>query len=285
MDILHHIPETRARREADRQAGRSVALVPTMGFLHAGHLELVRRARQRAASVWVSIFVNPTQFGPGEDFDSYPRNLDRDLKLLAGEGVDVVFAPDTATMYPRPTRVTIGFSGLERVMCGLDRPGHFAGVGLVVLKLFHITQPDVAVFGQKDAQQALLIRRLVTDLDLPVELEIAPTVREPDGLALSSRNAYLSPEERRAAPALCRGLQRAADTVANGERNPAAVTAVLRREVALEPTLHLEYAVCVEPDELVEPARIGGPVLLAVAARLGRTRLIDNLPVTPPEDH
>lgn len=283
MEVVRQIPDLRARRECERRAGRRVALVPTMGFLHAGHLSLVRRARELADSVWVSVFVNPTQFAPGEDFDRYPRDLDRDLRLLAAEGVEVVFAPDAATMYPRPPRVEIGFSGLERVLCGLDRPGHFAGVGLVVLKLFHLLAPEVAVFGQKDAQQALLIRRLVTDLDLPVELEIAPTVRESDGLAMSSRNAYLTPDERRAAPALYRGLRRAADAVARGERDPAAVAAAIRAEVALQPSLRIEYVACVDPDELAVPVWIAGPVLLAVAARVGATRLIDNLTAIPPE--
>jgi pantoate--beta-alanine ligase len=230
------------------------------------------------------VFVNPTQFAAGEDFDRYPRDLERDLAALAGEGADVVFAPETVTMYPRPPRVEVGFGGLERAMCGATRPGHFAGVGLVVLKLLHVVEPEIAVFGQKDAQQVVLVRRLVTDLDLPVRLVVAPTVREPDGLAMSSRNIYLTAAERRAAPVLYRSLERAARTVLAGEREPAAVTDVLRRALAAEPQVQPEYAVCVDPDELDQPVRILGPVLLAVAARLGRTRLIDNLEVVPPEE-
>ena len=253
-----------------------------MGFLHDGHLSLVRRARGLADSVWVSVFVNPTQFGPDEDFDRYPRDLDRDLDLLRAEGVDAVFAPTVAEMYPGPPVVEISFSGLERELCGASRPAHFGGVGLVVSKLFNIVQPDVAVFGQKDAQQAVLIRRLVEDLDMPVEIEIAPTVREPDGLAMSSRNAYLSPDQRRAAPVLFRALQKGADTVATGERDPSVVTAAVRRVVDGESAIELEYVECVRQADLAVPERIESPILLAVAAHAGPTRLIDNLPVTPP---
>lgn len=284
MEVETTITGVRGRRRCERDAGLRAALVPTMGFLHDGHLSLVRRARELADRVWVSVFVNPTQFGPGEDFDRYPRNLDRDLGLLRDVGVDAVFAPDTEEMYPRPPVVEISFSGLEGVLCGASRPAHFSGVGLVVSKLLNIVQPDVAVFGQKDAQQAILIRRLVTDLDMPVTIEVAPTVREADGLAMSSRNAFLSPAERRAAPVLYRALRGAADSIAAGERVPARLTAAMRATVAAEPSVELEYAECVRQSDLSVPDHVDSPVLLTIAARLGSTRLIDNLPVVPPAE-
>ena len=281
METVTTIAEARARRRRDRDAGRRVGLVPTMGALHQGHLSLVRRAAVLADVVWVSIFVNPTQFGPHEDFERYPRDLEGDAAELAAAGVDVLFAPPTDDMYPRRRTVSIGFSGLESLLCGRSRPGHFAGVGLVVAKLFNIVQPEVAVFGQKDAQQALLIRRLAVDLDFPVEVEVAPTVREPDGLAMSSRNAYLSPAERRAATAISRALTRAREAVEQGVREPARVRSLMLEIVASEPLLELEYAECVSQDELVTPSLIDGPVLLAIAARAGTTRLIDNMTVAP----
>jgi pantoate--beta-alanine ligase len=254
-----------------------------MGFLHEGHLSLVRRARELTDRVWVSIFVNPTQFGPDEDFERYPRDLERDSALLEAEGTDVVFAPPTDEMYPEPAQVRISFSGLDEILCGEQRPGHFAGVGLVVSKLLNIVEPEVAVFGQKDAQQALLIRRLVQDLSFPVRIEVAPTVREPDGLAMSSRNAYLSPADRAAAPVLSRALTTARDAIAAGERDPAAVTALMRSMITAEPRARLEYAECVRQDTLQRPERLDTPVLLLVAAVLGHSRLIDNLPVDPKE--
>jgi pantoate--beta-alanine ligase len=258
-----------------------VALVPTMGYLHEGHLSLVRRARNLANKVWVSIFVNPTQFGPDEDLDRYPRDLERDLELLVAEDVDVVFAPSVTEMYPFAPVVEIGFSGLDTVLCGADRPGHFAGVGLVVAKLLNIVQPQVAVFGQKDAQQALLVRRLVDDLSFPVQIDVAPTVREPDGLAMSSRNTLLAPDERAAAPVLYQALVRARDAILDGEQSRRRVEALMQSMIAEAPLLKLDYAECRSQVDLGKPETITGPVLVAVAARLGATRLIDNLPVTP----
>ena len=283
MDVVTTIAAARERRSVDRTAGRTVALVPTMGYLHEGHLSLVRRAHTLASSVWVSIFVNPTQFGPGEDLDRYPRDLERDLALLERENADVVFAPSAEEMYPEPPKVTIGYSGLENVLCGASRPGHFAGVGLVVSKLFNIVEPDAAVFGQKDAQQALLIRRLVEDLSFPIRIDVAPVVREPDGLAMSSRNTYLSAGQRRAAPVLYRALLTARDAIAHGERDPRRVEVILREVIAQEPLATLEYAVCVTQDDLQPPNRIDRPMLLALAVHFGTTRLIDNMPVDPKE--
>lgn len=284
MEVVRTVAAARDRRRVDRGAGRRVALVPTMGALHDGHLSLVRRAGELADSVWASVFVNPAQFGPGEDFERYPRDLDRDLGLLESAGAAVVFAPETAEMYPRPPVVSISFEPLDRTLCGAHRPGHFAGVGLVVSKLLHIVEPDVAVFGQKDAQQALLIRRLVTDLDFPVEIEVAPTVREADGVAMSSRNALLGPDDRRAAPALFHALETGRRLIESGERDPAEVEAAMRRAVEAEPRLELDYARCVDREDLSAPATVAAPVLLAVAARVGGTRLIDNLPVDPPPE-
>lgn len=277
MDIVATIAAARERRQADREAGRSVALVPTMGYLHEGHLSLVRRAREIGDSVWVSIFVNPTQFGPEEDLDRYPSDLERDTALLETEQVDVVFTPSAEEMYPQPPVVEVGFSGLEDRLCGTTRPGHFAGVGLVVAKLFNIVQPAAAVFGQKDAQQALLIRRLASDLDFPVAIEVSPTVREADGLAMSSRNLYLSAAERGAAPVLHRALVAARDAIAAGEDDPAAAEGLMRGMIESEPLADLEYAVCVGLEDLERPGRIDRTVLLALAVRFGSTRLIDNL--------
>jgi pantoate--beta-alanine ligase len=277
MEIVSTIGAARKRRQTDRDAGRSVVLVPTMGYLHEGHLSLVRRACQMGDSVWVSIFVNPTQFGPGEDLERYPRDLERDAALLEREGVAVVFAPSAEEMYPRPPVIEVGFSGLEGRMCGANRPGHFAGVGLVVAKLFNIVQPDSAVFGQKDAQQALLIRRLAADLDFPIRIEVSPTVREADGLAMSSRNVYLSAAERDAAPVLRRALVAARDAIAKGENDPLVVEGQMREMIEAEPLASLEYAVCVGLEDLERPSRIDRTVLLATAVRFGSTRLIDNL--------
>jgi len=281
VEALTTITQARTARERERQAGLSVALVPTMGFLHEGHLSLVRRAHQLADRVWVSIFVNPAQFGPGEDLERYPRDLERDCRLLEAEGVDVVLAPSVEEIYPEPALVRISFSGLDEILCGAQRPGHFAGVGLVVSKLLNIVEPQVAVFGQKDAQQAMLIRRMERDLSFPVQIVVAPTVREPDGLAMSSRNAYLSPEDRAAAPVLSRALLGARDAIAGGERDPSLLVTLMRSTIKAEPRARLEYAECVRQDTLEQPERLDTPVLLLVAAVLGHTRLIDNLPVDP----
>ncbi len=281
METITTVQAARSCRDAERRSGRRVTLVPTMGALHEGHLSLVRCAAGLGDSVWVSIFVNPTQFGPGEDFTSYPRDLEADLRLLEGEGVDVVFAPAVEEMYPRAAAVRLSFPGLDGVLCGRTRPDHFAGVGLVVSKLFNIIAPDVAVFGQKDAQQALLIRRLAEDLSFPVRVVVAPTVREADGLALSSRNAYLDSAQRSAASVLFHALELARDAVLDGETDPARVESILAETVTAEPLARLEYAACVGLDDLARPVVVDRPVLLALAVRFGSTRLIDNLPVIP----
>jgi pantoate--beta-alanine ligase len=268
--------EVRARVRDARAEGETVALVPTMGALHEGHLALVDRARTVADRVVMSIFVNPLQFGPGEDLERYPRDLDRDLALATQRGVDLVFAPSAAEMYPRGApQVSVVPGPMADRLCGAARPGHFRGVLTVVAKLFGIVAPDVAVFGQKDFQQATLLRRMADDLDIPVRIELAPTVREPDGLAMSSRNVYLSNHERARALALSQALERCRALFAAGERDAEVFRAALRSVLAaagVEP----EYAEVADPDSL-EPVRraVPGTVCL-VAARVGATRLIDN---------
>jgi pantoate--beta-alanine ligase len=276
---------TRPRVVADRSelaAARAdltgtVALVPTMGALHDGHRALLQAARAGANSVVVSIFVNPLQFGAGEDLDRYPRTFDADLELCAGEGVDLVFAPSTSQVYPEPPMVTVAAGALGDVLEGAHRPGHFDGVLTVVLKLFQLVTPQLAFFGTKDAQQLVLIRRMVTDLDVPVQIVAVPTVREPDGLALSSRNRYLSPVDRRAALSLSRALRAGTDAATSGAAAPA-VHAAAARVLGDEPAVHVDYLALVDPDTLADlsPAATG-PALLAVAARVGATRLIDNV--------
>jgi pantoate--beta-alanine ligase len=261
-----------------RRAGHGIGLVPTMGYFHEGHLSLMRRAREQCDLVVVSLFVNPTQFGPGEDLDAYPRDEARDAELAAAEGVDVLFTPPVEELYPPGFDATVEVGGLTSVLCGDPRrrgPCHFAGVTTVVTKLFNIVQPDVAYFGQKDAQQALVIRKLVRDLDIPVRIEVCPTVREPDGLALSSRNAYLGAAERERARSLARALRAAEARVAAGELDAGAILAAARAELdaaGVEP----EYLELRSAEDLSAVERVDGSTLLAVAARIGRARLIDN---------
>jgi pantoate--beta-alanine ligase len=278
MRTIRTVRELREGLPPARRAGRSIGLVPTMGSLHEGHLSLVRRARADCDVVVVSLFVNPTQFGPAEDFETYPRAEERDSELAAAEGVDVLFAPAQDEVYPEGFDTTVTVGGLTSVLDGDPArrgPGHFAGVTTVVTKLFNMVGPDVAYFGQKDAQQALVIRKLVRDLDIPVRIEICPIVRDPDGLALSSRNAYLSPAERERARSLSRALRAAEATVADGVRDAGAVLAAARAEldeVGIEP----EYLELRSASDLSEVDRVNGATLLAVAARVGRARLIDN---------
>jgi pantoate--beta-alanine ligase len=262
---------------ADRRAGRRVAFVPTMGALHEGHLSLVDRARQLADRVVVSIFVNPLQFGPGEDLARYPRALELDAALCEARGVDLLFAPPAEALYPAGAPLVRVVPGpLAQRLCGAARPGHFEGVLTVVAKLFHIVPADVAVFGQKDYQQALLIRRMVRDLDFPIGVEVAPTVREADGLAMSSRNAYLAPEERRRAAVLSRGLAAALAAYRDGMRHPAELAGIAGRLLAAD-GVRPEYLELVDGETLAPPAEAGPGDVLAVAAFVGATRLIDNV--------
>jgi pantoate--beta-alanine ligase len=277
--MLHvdRIADLRGACEQARSAGERVGVVPTMGYLHDGHRSLMRAARARCDFVVVTIFVNPLQFGPTEDLDRYPRDLAGDLAACEAEGVDCVFTPSVAEMYPRPPLTTVHVGEVTADLCGAARPTHFDGVTTVVTKLFAIAGPCVAFFGRKDAQQLAVVTRMADDLNLPVEIVGCPIVREPDKLALSSRNAYLSPEERAAAPALYASLQAAVELVVAGERDASRVVSAIHEVVAREPRIALEYAEVRDAHELTKLSTLDGSVLIAVAARLGATRLIDNV--------
>jgi pantoate--beta-alanine ligase len=261
-----------------------IGFVPTMGYLHDGHLSLARIARERCAAVVASIYVNPSQFAPTEDLADYPRDLDRDLRLLEEAGVDLVFAPsEEPGLYREHHDTWIDLPKLTSRLEGASRPTHFRGVATIVAKLFHIVEPDIAVFGQKDAQQALVIKRLIADLDFNVELLLGPTIRETDGLAMSSRNTYLSPEEREAATALSRSLRRAEDLYLSGERNPEKLRHAMTKLLEAEALLQLEYVSVADPQDLTELDSIDGRALVSLAVRLGATRLIDNVVLPPGE--
>ncbi|HYW52338.1 MAG TPA: pantoate--beta-alanine ligase [Dongiaceae bacterium] len=266
-------------RDALTAAERPLGLVPTMGALHAGHLALVRRARAECRTVTASVFVNPLQFGPNEDYGRYPRAFDDDVAALRAEGVDLVYAPDAATMYPPGFATSVDPGPLAGVFEGALRPGHFRGVATVCVKLFAAVAPDRAYFGAKDAQQVAVLRRVVRDLDLPVELVVAPTVREPDGLALSSRNVYLDAEQRAAAPSLHRALDAIVAAVRAGETDRA--RAVARGRAELAPPLREAYLDVVDPATFTAPETLSGAALAIGSAWAGTTRLIDNEPVEP----
>jgi pantoate--beta-alanine ligase len=279
MTVVKTVPAVRQVVAHARRAGKMVGLVPTMGALHAGHASLIRAARAGTDFVVVSLFVNPMQFGPREDLTRYPRPFEHDAALCRAEGVDVLFAPEPAEVYPAGFGTAVEVAGLSEVLEGPSRPGHFRGVCTVVLKLFHMTQPDVAYFGQKDAQQTVVVRRMMRDLDVPVRLEVCPTVREPDGLALSSRNQYLDADQRRQAVVLYRMLQDAKARIDAGERDAAAVRRAMLDRLAEAPLGRLDYAAVVDAGSLRPLERLGGDVLIALAIYFGTTRLIDNLPL------
>jgi pantoate--beta-alanine ligase len=272
VKVLSTIAELRAELA---NAPRPVGLVPTMGFFHDGHLSLMRAARQANETVVVSLFVNPTQFGPNEDLDAYPRDEARDLQLAEAVGVDIVFCPSVDEVYPDGFDTTVEVGGLTEPMDGAARPGHFKGVTTIVTKLLNMVGPDAAYFGQKDAQQALVIQKLVSDLNMPVRIEVCPTVRESDGLAMSSRNAYLNGDERDRALALSRALRAAEQAVERGDLDAAAVIAAARHELD-EAGIEPEYLELRSATDLTPAERVNGSTLLAVAARVGRARLIDN---------
>jgi pantoate--beta-alanine ligase len=276
FEVIRAPAEMRARAEDQRRDGRRLCVVPTMGFLHEGHLSLLRAGRARSDVLVMTLFVNPTQFGPTEDLAVYPRDEPGDLDKARAAGVDLVFAPDVAGMYPDGYQTTVEVRELAAPLCGASRPGHFAGVASVVAKLFHITQPHVAVFGQKDFQQLAIIRRMVRDLDFAIEIVGVPIVREPDGLALSSRNAYLSPEERRQALALSRGLRAAETRFAAGERRAASLVDAARAEIARAPLARIDYVELRDADSLRAIEVVEAPAVLALAVFFGKTRLIDN---------
>src|SRR5438552_1887395 len=275
MHELTSPKDMRAWSRAERARGRRIGFVPTMGFLHEGHLQLVDRAKQRADRTVMSIFVNPLQFGPTEDAGQYPRDLERDRRLAAERGVDCLFVPETPAMYPTEPLVRVSPGPMAETLEGAARPGHFAAVLTVVAKLFHIVEPDVAVFGRKDFQQAMLVKRLVQDLDFPVTIDVAPTVRELDGLALSSRNTYLTSDDRRSALALSRALRTLEQTWRGGEADPARLQRA-GLEALRGPDVVPEYCALVDDD--VQPvSRVTARTVAVVAARVGKTRLLDNV--------
>lgn len=277
MQICETIKAMRATSRAARKVSKRVGLVPTMGALHDGHLSLVRIAKQRSQFVVVSVFVNPLQFGPTEDLAKYPRTFERDCEMLKKEGVDVVFAPSVAEMYPTPNVTYVNVEGLSERLDGQSRPGHFRGVATVVSKLFHIVEPDVAVFGQKDAAQVAIIRRMVGDQNFPIEIVAGPIVREPDGLAMSSRNAYLDVQQRKQALVLSRALGRVQEAFRAGEQSTARLVAAGKEVLSEEPDVRLDYFSAVDPETLEPVDLVTRETLIAVAAYVGATRLIDNV--------
>ena len=281
MKICPTIHDARAASRSFREHGKRLGLVPTMGALHEGHLSLVRAAKAQCDAVAVSIFVNPTQFGPTEDLARYPRRFEQDCELLKKEGADLVFAPSAEEMYPKGEVTWVTVEGLSEKLDGRSRPGHFRGVTTVVSKLFHVIEPDAAFFGQKDAAQVAVIRRLVRDLNFAVEIVVCPIVREPDGLAMSSRNAYLNSDERQRALVLQRSLQRVEKEFRAGERNAARLVTAAREVFAQGLQVRLDYLEIVDPDTLDPLDEISRPALVAVAAYVGSTRLIDNTVLIP----
>lgn len=282
MELVRRVHLMREISREARGKGRKIAFVPTMGALHDGHLSLVRRARELGDIVVLSVFVNPKQFGQGEDFDRYPRDIARDADLCLQEGVDYLFGPEADEMYTAAFRTYVEVEGLSNVLEGASRPGHFRGVATVVMKLFNIVRPHFAFFGQKDAQQALVLRRMVRDLNLDVEMIVAPTLRHDDGLAMSSRNAYLGRDERQAATVLYRALSRVRAMIEDeGVRDTRAAETELRRMIEAEPLSRIDYAAVVRSDDLTRHDTLDGETLVAVAVWVGSTRLIDNVIVRP----
>ncbi len=277
MKVINTIPQMRAWTQTQKMSGFSVGFVPTMGYLHEGHLSLIREARKHAQKIVVSIYVNPTQFAPDEDLDAYPRDFKRDEQLCAAEGVDVVFYPSNEEMYVPQHKTFIITEDLAAKLCGRSRPTHFRGVTTIVAKLFNIVQPRVAVFGQKDAQQAIIIRRMVEDLNFPVQIVTAPIVREADGLAMSSRNKYLSARERTEAVFINRSLQLARKAFANGTRDLDSIRRQMETLLQENTSARIDYIEFTDAETLGEPKPQKAPVLLAMAAYFGKTRLIDNI--------
>ncbi|MBA1334632.1 MAG: Pantoate--beta-alanine ligase [Firmicutes bacterium] len=277
MEVIKTKNELRKLLERERQKGKSLGFVPTMGFLHKGHLSLMERARRENDVVAASIFVNPTQFGPGEDYGTYPRDLPRDIRLARSAGVDYLFVPEADEMYPDNSITFVDMEGLTDVLCGASRPGHFRGVMTVVTKLFNIVKPDRAYFGQKDAQQVLIIKKMVKDLDMDIDIVEMPIVREEDGLAMSSRNSYLTASERKSALVISRSLSDARDSIKEGENRAGFIKEAIRREISTEQNASIDYIEIVDAETLKPIERIKGGVLIAVAVRIGKTRLIDNI--------
>lgn len=277
MKVYHTIYDIRKELALFRSAGKTIGLVPTMGYFHEGHLSLMDVARKNCEIVVVSLFVNPTQFGPNEDLAKYPRDFERDEQMAKERGVDIIFYPDKDEMYPDPFLTYVMTEKLSGMLCGKSRPIHFRGVTTIVAKLFNIIQPDVAVFGRKDAQQAIIIKKMVADLNFPVEIIVAPIIRETDGLAMSSRNTYLSSEERRQAPIIYQALQKAIEMVRRGELDAGGVERSIRQQIETAPLARIEYIEIVNEKNLEPVKTIDPETFVAVAVRFGKTRLIDNV--------
>ena len=282
MQTIHEPSVMQRLCESLRRAGETIGFVPTMGFLHEGHLSLMRRARAENGVVVVSIFVNPTQFAQGEDFDSYPRDLQGDLVKAEGVGVDLVFAPSAESIYPMSYHTFVEVAELTEGLCGASRPGHFRGVTTMVTKLFNLVKPHQAYFGQKDYQQSVVVRRLVADLNFDLNVVVLPTVRESDGLAMSSRNARLTPDQRRAALVLYRSLRLSEDRIRAGERNAKILRDEMQAIIEAEPLARIDYVALSDPETLKPVEWIEGPMLAALAVRFGSTRLIDNILIPAP---
>lgn len=280
MRIINSIQEMQTEAERLRRQGQRIGFVPTMGYLHEGHLSLVRIAQRHADVVVMSIFVNPTQFGPTEDYNEYPRDFDRDVALATSAGCHIIFNPSVTDMYPENYLTFVEVERITSVLCGRSRPTHFRGVTTIVTKLFHIVKPHVAIFGQKDAQQALVIRRMVQDLNFDIEIVVAPIMREKDGLAMSSRNIYLTPEQRQQAVALYQALMMAKTLIENGERNAQIIKDHIRQHIERLAAATIDYIEIVDTTHLQPLTTLNGEVLIALAVKIGKPRLIDNIIVT-----
>jgi len=276
MHIIEKVAPMQKTSRQIRSSGKTIAFVPTMGFLHDGHLELLRQGRERADVLILSIFVNPTQFGPAEDYAKYPRDMEGDLKKAESAGTDIVFTPPVSEMYPEGSQTTVKVKNLPEHLCGLSRPGHFEGVATVVTKLFNIIMPHVAIFGQKDFQQLAVIRRMAADLNMDLEILGIPTVREPDGLAMSSRNKYLNPEERKSALCLKKSIDMAIAMIKDGESDAERIKSSIRKLITSHPFTDIDYISLCDPATLDDINTINKKTLLAIAVRVGKTRLIDN---------
>jgi len=281
IEVINTTKRMRDRSDRMHRQGKRIAFVPTMGFLHEGHLSLMRKGRELGDDLAISIFVNPTQFGPGEDLDAYPRDLDRDLALAEKEQVDVVFTPDNTELYTEKFQTYVNLEKLPNHLCGISRPIHFKGVATVVAKLFNIVKPHVAIFGEKDYQQLVIIRQMVRDLDFDIEIVGAPIVREPDGLAMSSRNSYLSTEQRFSALSLYKSLIKARELVENGITDAAQIIDAASTVIKSHKETRIDYIAICDPETLVDITSVDRPVLMALAVKVGKIRLIDNMALNP----
>ncbi len=280
MDVIQKPADVQKRSDAMRRSGKSIAFVPTMGFLHEGHLSLMREGRKRCDDLVVSIFVNPTQFGPGEDLETYPRSLEKDLDLCEKTGVDAVFTPDTTTLYGEHYQTYVTLKALPHHLCGLSRPVHFRGVATIVTKLFNIVKPHTAIFGQKDFQQLAVIRQMAKDLNFDIDIVGGPTVREADGLAKSSRNTFLTPEQRSSARCLFQSLQMAQDMLRQGETKARNIIEAARTFIDAHRDTQIDYISICDPETLEDVLDISQPVMMALAVKIGQPRLIDNMVLT-----